>query len=162
MLRFRAILTSLLLLLIFGVNENVWAGANTNKKVQEKVDDQSTSESPEEEENETFTDWDFFGAFSLVNIQLQWRDHYSGVISEPTQTESSEGHQKTQFEAVSTDVCNGSDLAPINAVIPVRTSIVPLTSYRVVNEALPFSREHTLQFEHIIAYIQNCGTYVEC
>lgn len=163
MLRFRAILTSFLLLLIFGVNENAWAGVQASEEVAEATSQkESKSKSSEEEKNEKFTDWDFFGAFSLVNIQLQWRDHYNGLITEPTQTESSVGQKDVSFETVATDYFNHQAQAPILSNAPVANIFLPVSSYRIANEILQFSCKQNVQVEQIIAFIQNCGTYLEC
>ncbi len=160
MMKFRAILTSLLLLLIFGVNENAWAGVDANEEVaspasSEKSDDKSQNE----EENEKITDWDFFGAFSLVNVQLQWRDLHLGVVNEPTQTESSEGHQDISFEVAVTDFFKGKDqLVPV-AVLPSLPFFAVRSSFSGANEYLKSSCDYNAQSEQTIAYIQNCGTY---
>lgn len=162
MMKFRAILTSFLLLLIFGVNENVWASADAKKEVsQQPKDEQSEGNSQQEEENEKITEWDFFGAFSLVNVQLQWRDLHLGVVEEPTQTESSEGQRDISFEAVVTDFFAGdSQDLPLPVVVST-PSVIAKSCCQVFTTLTNYTCDHNVQSEQTIFYIQNSGTYPE-
>ena len=160
MLKLRIILTSALILLLVGLDMNVRAAVDSkkvNSKSTEK--DESKKKSNEHEPKEIITDLDFFGAFSLVNIQLQWRDLSSVLNNEATDAESSInpiGLSLQELENLALDV-QGKTL-PASASINSALEVIPTRTFRSIDGNSHFIHIQNKQCINTIAYIQNCST----
>ncbi len=160
MLKVRIILISVLLLL-FGVNSNVRANVDSNKSIQKAKDKgESEKESQEREHKETITELDFFGAFSLVNVQLQWRDLHIGLIDEAKCSKSKINRKQLPLEEVKTLPLEiNEQVAPSSPIVHTGGNVIPIFTYRAVDGTTHFIYHQTKQHTSIIAYILNCGTY---
>ena len=161
MLKIRTILTSMLLLLLVGVGINVRAAVAASNGVQ-KTTDQGQESDKESENKETklvLTELDFFDAFSLVNIQLQWRDLHLEADQELTELESAETneHSSEKIELVSLDREN--TLLPVSLPIKSNYAIVLAGECPITKCETHFIHHLNLQKASTIAYILNCGTY---
>ncbi len=161
MLKIRIISLSILLLLV-GVNMHAIAGSDSEALVQKATDkEKSDKESQEREPEETITKLDFFGAFSLVNTQLQWRDFPIGLNDdEATDAVSSVNPKELPFEEIGTfSIEDNEQIAPTSTIITPRVDVVPVSSYRTLNGTTHFIYSQNTQRSSTIAYILNCGTY---
>lgn len=160
MLKLRIILTSALILLLVGLDMNVRAAVDS-KKVNSKSTEKDDSEkdSNDHEPKETITDLDFFGAFSLVNIQLQWRDLSSVLNNEATAAESSINPialSLQEVENLALDV-QGKTL-PVSASTNSALEVIPSRTFRSIDGNTHFIHIQNKQSTSTIAYIQNCST----
>lgn len=157
MLKLRFILTSALILLLVGLDMNVRAAVDS-KKVTSTADD-SKKESKKQESQEIITDLDFFGAFSLVNIQLQWRDLSSVLNNESTDAESSINPIALSLEEVEKLVLGeNGQIVPVSPIINKSLAVIPTRTFRSIDGKTHFIYTQTKQCMRTIAYIQNCST----
>jgi hypothetical protein len=147
------------LFLLVGANMTVRASVNSDEQPLKSTDkDQSEKESQEQESDKTISQLDFFGAFSLVNIQLQWRDIYSGASDDMDDEESSENKKELSLEeALSLEV--NEQIIPNSLTATTATSIIPVSTYRTIDGKVHFTCSQNKQVTNTIAYILNCGTY---
>lgn len=161
MLKLRIILTSAIILLLVGMDMNVRAAIDSKKadsKSTEKGD--SKKKSGEKQPQEVITNLDFFGAFSLVNIQLQWRDLSSMLNNESTDAEFSLDPIKRslqELEKLSLDG-NGKVLAPAFG-IHANCSVIPTRIFRPIDGKTHFIDTENKQVKNTIAFIQHCSIY---
>ncbi len=159
MLKIRIISLSILFLLLVGVNMHAIAGSDSQGLVQ-KATEKSDKESQEQEPKETITKLDFFGAFSLVNTQLQWRDFPIGLNDENTDAASSVNPKELPFEEIGTfPIEDNEQIAPTSTIINTGFDLVLVSSYRTLNGSTHFIYSQNKQRSSTIAYILNCGTY---
>ncbi len=157
MLKLRIILISAFVLLLVGLDMNVRA-AVSSKKIHSKSTekDDSKKESNEQEPREIITHLDFFGAFSLVNVQLQWRDLNSILNTESKAAKSSfdpDARSFRGFKKFSLDG-NGQIAATVSST---RQEVIPVRIFRVIDGNTHFIYTQNKQSRSTIAYIQNCS-----
>ncbi len=160
MLKNRIILLFTFLLLLVGVNVDAIAGVDSTDLVQNETDKEQPGNGPQHESEESITELDFFGAFSLVNIQLQWRDLDIGLNAEEAEAESSVNQLELpliEVEKLSTD--NQDQITPLSSLINNEITVIPVCTYRTITESVDFICSHNKQVTSTIAYILNCGTY---
>lgn len=161
MLKLRIILTSALILLLVGLDMNVRAAVDA-KKVNSKSTQKKDSEkdSKEQEPQEIITHLDFFSAFSLVNVQLQWRDLSSVLNNESTDAESTINSNALSLLAVVDLTLEGkSQLASSPSIVKSNLEVIPTSIFRVINGKTHVIYSRSAQIKRTIAYIQNCATY---
>ena len=161
MLKSRIIFMSFLFLLLAGMNSNARASVAANEKIENSTDEnQSNKESKEHESGEIITHLDFFGAFSLVNIQLQWRDLYVDLSEEESDSDSSFDPNEIFVERADFFSLTTSDeFQSATTILNIGMSLVPVTTYRSVDGKVNDTPVQSEQNTRTIAYILNCGTY---
>lgn len=160
MLRFVAISLSLLFLLLFGAGNSAKASSGMSVLAKKLADKEGKNQSGETGElpksQEKATGIDFFGAFSLVNVQLQWRDLHADLNDESTEVESlTKGLNVSQNE-VETSLKDVDVMIATEVVSSIR---VDFPSALAANQSLVDSQNRNQQTIRTIAYILNCGTY---
>lgn len=163
MMKIRSILMSFLLLLLVGVDMNVRAANDSNKSIQKASDEEnSEKESQDREPKETISKLDFFGAFSLVNIQLQWRDLHIGSSQEATTAKSSLG-QKLQLkvEEKNLSVVAKKNVVQSTSIFTENIELLPGGIYCTIIGSTYVKAINNAQQIRMIAYIYHCGTYPE-
>lgn len=160
MLKLRYIFASFIFILLVGVNSNARASVTTNKLIENSTDEnQSENQSPEQEPTEIITDLDFFGAFSLVNVQLQWRDLCVDLSKEESDSDSSLDPKELYVDGVEFFSFSANDEIISTPAIIKTGSVVPVCTYRTLNGKVNFISAQRKQSVRTIAYILNCGTY---
>lgn len=161
MLKIRIIFLSILFFLLVGVNMNVRAGIDSDELLQKSTDkEQSDKESQQQEPKETISRLDFFSAFSLVNVQLQWRDYHIGLNDEVTDVDSSTNPKELFLNKIETLPLElEGQIVPTSPIINTSDAIVPISTYRTLDGTSDFICSQNKQSASTIAYIQNCGTY---
>jgi len=161
MLKFRIIFSSFLFLLLVGMNSNARASVKGTDAVENSADNQqSKKDSKEQSSGEIITDLDFFGAFSLVNVQLQWRDLVADLNEEDADSNPSFDPneifvEESQFFLPSVEKeRHANHVAIVEEAIQFR-----LVAVHKVQHDVRFASISNEQQELTIAYIQNCGTY---
>lgn len=152
---------SILLLFLAAVNLPVRAGIDvkkSNKKTEGKG--QSEKDQQQDESKESITELDFFSAFSLVNIQLQWRDLHVGQQNDLNDLESTSQSKGLSFDEVSNwNWEDEAQHAPSNAFVPAEDALfIWITQHNALTRSSLFCSQNN-QLVSTIAYIQNCGTY---
>lgn len=157
----RILLMSAFFLLLVGVNSNVRAAVNAGKLVQNGTDeDQSEKDSQDHEPKETITELDFFGAFSLVNVQLQWRDFHSGLKDELTDSKRLANKKDLSSEEVKTlNLELDEQVVAASPVIITSLAVVPVSAYRTIDGTTNFKCSQNKQHARTIAYILSCATH---
>ena len=151
---------SVLFLLFVGMNKNVRAAINSAKVIQKSTDkDQSEKESQEHEPEESIDQLDFFGAFSLVNVQLQWRDLESGLSDEEAEAESSINQKELYLEHLEQTSSDEVQVVSNSLAIITGNDVLPIGVFRTIDGKTHFLCNQNKQSESTIAYILNCGTY---
>lgn len=162
MLKTRIISMSILFLLIFGVTLNVHASDDSklnDSKSTEKEHSDSDDDS-EQEPQETISQLDFFGAFSLVNIQLHWRDLYIGINDDVTDKASDVTEKERVLEEVETLTLEVNEqIAPVSSIITTINNTIPIPAYRSIDGTTNFYCGQNTQRASTIAYIYYCGTH---
>ena len=161
MLKLRIILTSALILLLVGLDMNVRAAVDSKKadaKSSEK--DDSEKESEEKQSQEVITNLDFFGAFSLVNIQLQWRDLSSMLNNESTDAKFSSDPIKRSLQELQKRSLDGKGkiLVPAHSFY-TGSGVIPTSIFQPIDGKTHFIYTQNKQIKSTIAYIQNCSVY---
>jgi hypothetical protein len=160
MLRIRFILMSMFLFLLVGANMNVRASVNSDKQLLKSTDkDESENESQEHKSDKSISQLDFFGAFSLVNMQLQWRDLHSGLNDGIDDEESSENKEEISLEEEVLSLEMNEQIIPTSLTATTATSTIPVSTYRTIDGKVYFTSFQNKQVTSTIAYILNCGTY---
>ena len=161
MLKLRIILMSALILLVVGLDMNVRAALDSKKLVQKTADkDESEKESDHHNSKETISSIDFFGAFSLVNVQLQWRDLHIVLKDELGNSTASVNPTGLSIEEVETLTLEVADQSvPTSPVITNSLSVFPIGTYRDIDGTTHFSCYHNKQTLSTITYILNCATH---
>lgn len=143
------------------MNSNARASVAANELIENSSgDDESNNESKEHDSGEIITDLDFFGAFSLVNIQLQWKDFFIDLNEEESDSDSSSNPKELFVNDV--DVMSSAtndESLPTPSVLAKEIDLLSLTAYRSVDDLrkpISIQRKQGIQ---TIAYILNCGTY---
>ena len=112
------------------MNSNARASVACGEVTENLVDDnQSGKESKEDEPGEIITDLDFFGAFSLVNVQLQWRDLSADLDKKESDSEDLWNPKELFVDAVEL-FSNGTvnDVLPTPSFIAIKNFFVPLAA----------------------------------
>lgn len=160
MLKNRIIFIFTFLLLLVGVNINAIAGVDVDEVILNETDkEQSGDESQEHEPEETITELDFFGAFSLVNVQLQWRDLHISLNDEAANSESSVNKTELSLEEVENVSSGDQDQITPSSIINNGVVPLPVSTYRTIDGKVRFKCDQNKQNVSTIAYILNCGTY---
>ncbi|MDG1332554.1 MAG: hypothetical protein P8P74_09505 [Crocinitomicaceae bacterium] len=152
---------SFLFLLLVGMNSNARASVAVNDAIENSTDDdQSNEEAPEHEPGEMITNLDFFGAFSLVNVQLQWRDLFVDLTEDESDSDSAIDPNELFVDGIDFFSLTTSDeFQSAAAIVNIGITLIPETTYRSVDgkvNADPILSEQSMR---TIAYILNCGTY---
>ena len=150
---------SILLLLLVGVNMNVRASVASGELVQKSTDKEQSDKESQQEPKETITELDFFGAFSLVNIQLQWRDLHGGLNDEVTDVESENPKELTLEEVETLSLEVKERFVPVSPIINNGEAVIPVSAYPTVCDNTHSICSENKQSARTIAYILNCGTY---
>lgn len=164
MLRFTAISMSLLFLLILGAGNSAKASTDLSAKAGVGNESQSTEKQSGEEgklgdSQDKAMAIDFFGVFSLMNVQLQWRDLYVSYSEEIVKDESLIKRLGVEQEAKTTELYHAGN----TTVAPVTVAASPmhfLTAETQLKENTSFKTAKNQQIVRTIAYILNCGTYL--
>jgi hypothetical protein len=160
MFKTRIISMSILLLLLVGVTVNVRAGVDSEALEQKTTDQGQSDKESEQEPLETISQLDFFGAFSLLNIQLHWRDLHIGLNDDIKDAESALNQTELSLEEVETlFIEDNEQIAPPSPIITTAISVVPLSTYRTIGGTTDFICSQNTQRASTIAFILNCGTY---
>ncbi len=161
MLKSRVIFMSFLFFLLVGMNSNARASVAESELLENSTDEnQSDKESKDQESGEIITHLDFFGAFSLVNIQLQWRDLYVDLNKEESGSDSSFDPNEIFVDGVEYFSLTTSDeFQSASAILNIGISLLPVTTYRSVDGKMNTTPVQSEQSIRTIAYILNCGTY---
>ena len=166
MLKLRIILTSAIILLLVGMDMNVRAAIDTKKassKSTEKEDSEKKSddkESNDKESKEKITKLDFFGAFSLVNIQLQWRDLSSVLNNESTDANASPDPIKRSLQELQKLSSDGKNkLVSPSPNLNAFCGVIPVGIFQPIDGKPHFTCSQNKQIRLTIAYIQHCSVY---
>ena len=129
------------------------------------VENSANDNEPDKEKNhrgsgEIITDLDFFGAFSLVNVQLQWRDITADLGEEESDSDELWNSKEMFVEATELSSDTGLNDLSTPVVISITNFFVPLSALRTQDKA-DFTFNQSEQNAQTIAYIQNCGTYIK-
>lgn len=158
MLKFRIIYISFLFLLLAGMNSSVRASVNVAEELQ-TADTKSKGDAQDHESEEIITHLDFFSAFSLVNVQLQWRDLHIGLNDEVTNAESSANQKERSIENVEwLSLDEDTHVVSTPVVIPNELLFAQVSLFSK-DEKLPSILTESKQRKQTINYIQNSGTY---
>ena len=151
---------SILLLLLVGVTMNVRAVTDSDALIETTDKDQSSKDSQQDEPQETITHLDFFSAFSLVNIQLHWRDIHTGLKDDVKDAEANENQNELALEEAEIfSMWDKAQTVPVSPIITTKIDVVPISTYRTISGATHFIYSQTTQRASTIAFILNCGTY---
>lgn len=160
MLRIKHILASVLFFLLVGMNTNVRASVDTKELIEESTQKGQSENESQNESEEQITHLDFFGAFSLVNVQLQWRDYYAELDDEVSDSESSDNQKELYLEKVESLSSNDEDQAvSASPIIGSAIAVIPVSTFRTIDGVAHFTCLQNKQSANTIAYILNCGTY---
>lgn len=161
MFKIRVISLSILLLLLVGVDMNVRAGIDSSDSIQREIDKEQSDEEPQQRESDvTISQLDFFGAFSLVNTQLQWRDYHIALNDEESDVELSTNPKElflNKIEILPLEL--EGQIVPTSPIINTGDAIILVSTYRTLDGTSDFICSQNKQSASTIAYIQNCGTY---
>ena len=152
----------MLLLLLVGVGMNVRAGVAAPNGAQETTEKEQESdrESQQQESKLVLTELNFFDAFSLVNIQLQWRDLHLEADGGVTDLESllnADDHSSEEIELLSLDRENTA--LPISSPVKSNYAVVLVGECPISKYTTHFIHTPNKQNASTIAFILNCGTY---
>ncbi|GEM_PF-3647525 len=158
MFKIQSILTRFFLIFIVGVGSVLSANAHSSDKalLKNEGDRHSDDQPSQDQPQESFSELDFFGAFSLVNIQLQWRDLHMVSNQEATDAESVVKFidQVEWVKVTLLDASYSYFISPAN--VTTQVAFTSNTSKVEVDFTEPaFLNQKT----GLIAYILNCGTY---
>lgn len=164
MLKLRVILFSTIALLLVGLDMNVRAADISRKVVSKSTEkDDSEKESKDKEPQEIITHLDFFGAFSLFNVQLHWRDLSSAVNNESEEAKSSIDPSVFSLREVKRLLSGGNDqLVSAFPIITKSGEVIPAHIFRAIDGKTHFIYAQNKQSRSTIAYIQNCSVIREC
>ncbi|PHR30403.1 MAG: hypothetical protein COA38_10140 [Fluviicola sp.] len=161
MFKIRIISLSILLLLLVGVDMNVRAGIDSSDSIQRETDKEQSDKEPQQRESDvTISQLDFFGAFSLVNTQLQWRDYHIALNDEGADVELSTNPKELFLNKI--DILPlelEGQIVPTSPIINTGDAIILVSTYRTLDGTSDFICSQNKQSASTIAYIQNCGTY---
>jgi hypothetical protein len=160
MLRIKYIFTSILFFLLVGINANARAAADSKELIEKSTQKDNSGDESQHEPEEQITQLDFFGAFSLVNVQLQWRDLSADLNEEESDSDELWNSKEVFVDAVELFTDAGSNALPSPVVISTTNFFVPFSVSRV-NNKVDLNFNPSEQNAQTIAYIQNCGTYLK-